>query len=222
MATRGRDRIESATTRLLRLLVPPLCPGCGRAADPALPVCAACVGELNRAPALRGDAPDGLADLVSCAPHEEVARRLLAAYKFRGIIALRSLISGYMIDLAGGWTDGPIVVPVPPSRLRRRLRGFDPVELLARDLAAGLDWPPPRTDLLVRHGAGRQRGRGRAGRVGSPPDIRALPAAAELGFHPVLLVDDVVTTGTTLAVTAAALLAAGSGPVRAITFTRRL
>ena len=206
---------------LARLLAPPLCVVCRRACEPAREICGDMHRELNAGPVLRHDPPDGVAAVVSCAPHDGVARQLLAAYKFRGMTGLAALIAGFMADLAAPGEEGLIVVPVPPSPFRRRLRGFDPVEPLSRGIVSVLPGAELGETLLLRRDRGRQRGRGRAGRVAAPPDIRAVPNMVP-PTRPVLLVDDVLTTGSTLAAAAGALGGAGSGPVRAITFTRRL
>lgn len=219
-ASRG-NQPASLPLRLGRLLLPPLCPGCGRALTAPL-LCGDCHRELNRAPVLRHDPPPGVAAIVSCAPHEGVARRVLVAYKFRGIMLLEDPIAGYMADLAGPPRPGMVVVPIPASPLRRRLRGFDPAARLATRIAGALEPARLDQDCLVRRGTGRQRGRGRAGRLGNPPDIRPVPGTRGPAGHPALLVDDVITTGATLAAAAAALKDAGSGPVFAVTFTRRL
>lgn len=213
----GKDRL----TRLLKLLVPPLCPGCGRAVNHSGPVCPACIRELNRAPVIRGDPPAGVSAIASCAGHEGVARRLLAAYKFRGLTSLQELISGYMTDLGSPESPGQVVIPIPAGAMRSRLRGRDPVEPLAADIVRGLAGATLRTDLLVRVGSGRQRGRGRVSRIGDPPDIRLTPAGSAGCRGRVLLVDDVITTGATLGAAATVLRDAGAGPVEAITFTRR-
>lgn len=194
--------------------------------------------ELNLAPAIRDQPPPGVSEVVSCAPHEGVARAVLAAFKFRRLVGLAPLIAGYMADLAGAGPSGTILVPVPAARARRRWRGFDPAAELAGEMSA----TDPRLDfaerVLVRHGSRRQRGRDRAARLGSPPEItvtggRLTPGApagsrgAPSGLPgtlagPMTLVDDVMTTGATLAACAEALAESGLGPVSAVTFTRRL
>jgi predicted amidophosphoribosyltransferase len=202
------------------VLVPPLCVVCRSGCDRAMPLCPQCVGELNRASVIRGSPPPGISLVVSCAPHEGVARALLAAFKFRRLTGLAPLIAGYMADQVFSGSPCPLVAPVPPAPGRRRWRGFDPAGELAGEIVrADTDCLLAR-DLLVRHGSARQRGRGREARLAAPPVIE--PAKSNLPAGPVTLVDDVLTTGATLTACAGALARAGAGPVSAVTFTRRL
>ena len=116
-----------------------------------------------------------------------------------------------------GWRP-PVLVPVPLHPARRRRRGFNQAAVLAEALArrTGLTV----TESLTRSGpAGTQVGRPRPERLAAPPGrIRAaghIPARA-------ILVDDVATTGATLAACAAALRARGALEVWAVTFARTL
>jgi len=209
--------------RISRLLVPARCPVCRSRLDPAGLVCGECMRSLNRNLVLRADPPEGIERIASCADHEGIARDLLAAFKFRHLTGLAGLIAGFMADAAGPFAETGLLVPVPPARLRTWFRGFDPVELLAGEVCriAGIRMPPGR--VLVRRGSGRQRGRNRDGRLADPPDIRAVSGAGGIiGGREILLLDDVMTTGATLATAAGALRQAGAASVSALTFTRTL
>lgn len=163
-----------------------------------------------------GAGPPGLDKAWSSASYEGVARDLVAALKFRRLLPVADLMAERIEWLAPTHLLSGTIVPVPPARSRMRRRGFDPAGELAGALAERLGAPP--RCCLERRGSGRQVGRRRAERIGHPPRIHAVAAAP----RSVLLVDDVLTTGATLAACARALRAAGSSRVVAVTFARRL
>jgi predicted amidophosphoribosyltransferase len=118
--------------------------------------------------------------------------------------------------LPAGTLDGAVLVPVPADPWRRRLRGVDHAALLATHVGR-LTGTPVRRALRRRGQAPRQSARRRRERtVAAGVESRGMtPSIA-------VLVDDVHTTGATLDACAAALVAAGSEEVRAVTFTRSL
>ena len=99
---------------------------------------------------------------------------------------------------------GSVVLPVPTTRKRRRVRGFDGVESLARRAAATAG---ARVTIALAHRAGgAQHGRSRRDRIAASG--RFVCDAAVAGSRVVLL-DDVCTTGSTLLDCAAAVREAG-------------
>ena len=165
---------------------------------------------------LEGAGPPGIDRAWSSAPHEGVARDVVAALKFRRLLPVAELIADRMQWLAPGVLLSGTIVPAPTARLRSVGRGFDPAVEIAQalKLKTGL----PLSACLTRRGGGRQVGKRRAERIGHPPVIQARGEAP----RSVLLVDDVLTTGATLSSCAQALRQAGSVRVAAITFSRRL
>lgn len=140
----------------------------------------------------------------------------MGALKFRGAVALADSMAALIVAAAPAERLRGTLVPVPLHATRRRRRGFNQAERLAHALGrrTGLDV----ADCLVRKGSRvRQVGRDRAARLAGPSgSVEAhgpVPARA-------VLVDDVMTTGATLAACAAALRGAGSEEVRALVFAR--
>lgn len=105
------------------------------------------------------------------------------------------------------WADSiDIVVPVPSHPIRRLRTGWSAAACLAEVVGGQLNRPT--SSLLHRHGLGRQTGRRRAER-------RKLPRSSFSCSHKVkrrrvLIVDDVVTTGTTLSRAAETVLRSGA------------
>jgi ComF family protein len=117
---------------------------------------------------------------------------------------------------AGGLLNGvEIVVPVPLHWRRRRRRGFNQAEALARNL--GL---PCRNALRRRRSTPSQTDLPAAERQRNVRDAFALRRGAEVNGRIVLIVDDVATTGATIEACARVLRAAGAQEVRALTAAR--
>ncbi len=204
--------------RVSKVVAPPFCWACGVDAEPG-PLCADCRAGLR----WLGPAPVVLRGLPVWAPvaYEGPARALVSGLKYRGAAGLAGPLAAQIAACAERGTFGPDValVPVPlhPARLRRR--GFNQAERLARALARRTG--APAVSCLRRRGpSARQVGRGRSERLAAAPvvePVRAarVPAAA-------LIVDDVVTTGATLAACAAALRATGTDVLGGLAYARTL
>jgi len=212
---------------LLDLLLPPHCPGCGRE---GVLLCAACEQPLLRrldepagaplgAPVAM---PDHLVQLEWCGTYSGSVREALHALKYRGE---RKLADPLAAVLAERWArvgvGAEIVTWVPVHPSRRRDRGFDQAEELARRLAARLGLPTNaclerRERTQAQHTLGQTE---RAGNVAGAFQVRS-DAQAVVEDRWLLLVDDILTTGVTLSACAAALLDAGALAVSAITVAR--
>jgi ComF family protein len=177
------------------------CAGCDA---PGAPICRTCRFALVS----RADtgAPQGVLVAV---PFSGRVRDVLLGFKYRNRRAIAGHLAGLLVNrLAASGRRVDVVTWAPTSARRRRERGFDQAELVARHVARQLGVPCRR--LLERDGAAApQTGRTRAGRLHGP-SFRAHP---HIPAGRVLLLDDVVTTGATLRTAAEVLRRAGAGEV---------
>jgi predicted amidophosphoribosyltransferase len=183
------------------------CPVCGR---PGGAPCGPCAAALRPPPRL--PPPPGVNACHSLLAYEGAGRELIARLKHRGN---RAALPGLAVAAAALVAHEPLdlVTWAPTTGRRRRARGFDQAELLARRVARHRRLPCRR--LLARAEGPAQTGRSAAERWRGPA-FRARRAAGGT----VLLVDDVVTTGATAAAAARALRSAGARRVVLLTLGR--
>ncbi len=156
----------------------------------------------------------GLNAAWSAGPYDGVARELVGALKFGARLGIARRVALAIAARAPADLLEGTIVPVPPAPLRRRWRGFDAAEAIAA--AVGRETGLAVSRCLRRSQGRRQVGRPRAERLARPPRV----TATRLAPPRAILVDDVLTTGATLAACARALRTAGAERVTAVTFAR--
>ena len=219
--------LGSAVDRALDLAFPAICPGCREEGDP---LCARCLQTLDphlRRPAgvpigMPGDVPAPLVQLEWVAPYGTLLRRAIHALKYGGEQRLARPLGRLVAErwrIAG--RGGQLLVPVPIHRDRRRERGYDQAELVARAVGRTLGLPVVGA-IERRRATARQFALDRTERRGNVEGAFGVPAphAAAVADRWVVLVDDVVTTGATLSACAAALRASGALAVSAVAIAR--
>lgn len=164
-------------------------------------------------PAGPAPVPDRLDVCRSLLVYEGSARAVITRLKYRNDRAALSWLADGMAGLLLP-PPGAVVTWAPTVAQRRRKRGFDQAELLA--LAFARRWRAPCAPLLVRRGGSAQTGRSRGERRVNP----VLAARASPGRSSVVVIDDVVTTGSTLNAAAAALRGTGVTWIGAVTAAR--
>lgn len=238
----ARRLARACAHHVLELLSPTRCAACER---PGRLICDACLDAMVRidprescrycgAPAGRlvcteCDMEPGAHDRCLAATVFEVApARIVRAYKDGGERRLAREIASVLAraaidaercapDRYGGLltsTDAIVFVPVTAQAYRRR--GFDHMEAIVRELAEMVGLPVH--DALVKHGAADQRVFTREERWAAGRG--AYEVVEPVGDMRLLLIDDVITTGSTLNAAASALVDAGAEHVDALAFAR--
>lgn len=238
--------LGAAGARVLDRLLPPACAVCRATVPAGPPLCGVCESLLPEVPrprcgrcgapstspldaercAICDGWPEPLRAAASAFLHAPPADALVTGLKYRGWTALAPRMAGHMVDparrLARAAGVSPVLLAVPLDPRGARRRGFNQAALLADGLAEATGWPRHTGGLARRSTRRRQAELGRAERMAN---VRAacyweprVPVPAE----PMLLVDDVLTTGATAAAGAAAIEAAGGRCIGLVTFARSL
>jgi ComF family protein len=199
-----RERVADALADAVALLLPVACAGCD---EPDRALCASCRSALGPRP--RRTMTDDIV-IVSGLDFDGVAARVIRALKEDGRTSLaNALAPALTAAVAAFGHSGAVVVPVPTSRAAYRRRGYRVPETVAA--RAGI--PVARLLRLTRRTAD-QRGLDRDGRRRNVAG--SMRASRAQGLR-VLLLDDVVTTGATLAEAARALREGGAEVLGAVT-----
>ena len=234
--------LSVAWRRTLDMVFPPRCVGCRsfgsflcshclaimpRAQPPRCPVCWMPVLSPAEGPgaggACRRCRRQPFAFEAARCPfiYDGAAREAVHALKYQGVSAIAEVMARAMAECLDEWKPpAAALLPVPLTGARRRSRGYNQSEMLARELSR-LSGLPVATGILVRRRAAQPQAR-----AADEPARRANVADAfavrrrSSPVGPLLLVDDVMTSGATLDACARALRGAGYGPVYALTFAR--
>lgn len=146
--------------------------------------------------------------------NDPIVRDTIAAFKYHGVYQLAPLLAAPLARLVASASlpTHTIVVPVPLSRSRKRERGFNQAELIAKNL--GL---PIGTQSLVRvlQRSPQAHTESRGERFRNVENAFEIHNASLISGRSILLVDDVVTTGATLTAAARVLKEAGAEKISA-------
>ncbi|MFH9722463.1 ComF family protein [Streptomyces sp. NPDC017254] len=206
------------------LVLPVACGGCGRPRTELCPSCAAVLtGATEGARGARrvrpSPEPAGLPVVHAVAPYDAAVRELLLAHKERGALGLARPLGGALavaVEAAAGPVEGSaarplLLVPVPSSRRSVRARGHDPTRRVALAAAARLRSTGRRARVVPvlrqRRYVADQAGLGARGRLANLSGaLEVVPGGGRLlGAGRVVLVDDLMTTGASLAEAARAV-----------------
>jgi ComF family protein len=173
------------------------------------------VSELGRCMQCRNGDPRDFDRIIGLYPYRGVYRGLLGAYKFGRNLALGHFFAERIGETLAQIPDlrRPALVPVPPRPGKLHRTGWDQVEYLARLLEKKGEPFPPVRRCLRRLPSGVQKELGREQRR---HNLRGKIAVRKGAPETAILLDDVVTTGSTMDACAAALKAEGAQKVLGI------
>lgn len=190
--------------------VTPRCAGCGLNLDtpPVCPDCSARPPAFDRI----------IAAFDYCAPGDFLIHRLKVERRFTDARMLGQMLADRVQHAWPGMPDDVVLVPVPSSSQAIRRRGFNPAAEVARVLARRLE-RPLRPDVLRRIRDGhKQATLDRETRLMSTS--RLYDVAADVRGVRIVVVDDVMTTGSTLHSIAVLLKRAGALSVHGVVLAR--
>ena len=231
--------IRPALGFVVDFALPPRCAGCGVIVDQVHSFCATCwtgiqfLGDSGCGscglPLEATDAgqcaaclarPPRIARIRAAVAYDELARSVAIRLKYGRKVALARTMARFMAPLVDPGDGRAVLVPVPLHRSRIWGRGFNQSAFVARELAriTGLDWSPGalariRRTPPLKGMSGRERRRTVAGA------FRVRDQSAVRG-RTVVLVDDVLTSGSTANACARALTKGGAARVELVSWAR--
>ncbi|HEX4771105.1 MAG TPA: ComF family protein [Bryobacteraceae bacterium] len=151
--------------------------------------------------------------------YDDVLRKLIHIFKYSKVETLAGPLSGFLVQVLPIDARFDAVVPMPMHWRKRRQRGFNQAELLARPIARRYGLPVS-TNLRRTRYTEAQAGLGQTDRQENLKGSFEVKSPGQLAGKHVLLIDDVFTTGATLRAAARALKAAGVSRVSGLTLAR--
>lgn len=206
---------------LINLLFPPKCPFCGKVLD-AVGICPACEKTLPWVTEEQVSFTEK--DLTCAAPlwYEGAVREALLRFKFRGGSALAEPLGEVLARCAAEQFSGEFdtVTWVPVSRKRLKKRGYDQSRLLAEAACRHWDTKPVQLLVKVQDNPAQSGLQGEAARRANVLGVYDPVDTDAIRDRHVLLIDDIHTTGATLAECARVLRDNGAASVLCLTAAR--
>jgi ComF family protein len=227
------DVWSSFTQSAVDIVYPKRCAGCGRRGawvcgeciaryQPfAKPWCDRCGVPKAGQRCQCASTPPGLRRIRSYGPFDGWLREAILQFKYEAEWGRAEHLSPLLSSLVADLGDVEALVPVPLHPARLRQRGFNQSYLLAKHLGSLMKVPVEEPLVRTRRTQAQARLKG-IDRAANVADAFAVPVAEQVKDRVIVLIDDVVTTGSTLAACATVLRTAGAGSISAVTVAREL
>lgn len=152
--------------------------------------------------------------------YKGLSKDLVQMLKFKRVKNASVVIANTLVELIPKSTDSQIIVAIPTASSRRRQRGYDQSILIAKHISklTGLSYQ----QFLKRMGQSRQVGTKKSIRQLQMKDAFRVIKSNELVNSRIILIDDVITTGSTLESAAKVLKKAGAKSIDAVVFAKAI
>lgn len=231
--------LRATGRRLIDFALPPRCAGCGTIVDELDGFCADCWPRLEflgkggcetcGIPLEATDAetcgacsarPPRIDRTRAAVAYDEIPRAIAIRLKYGRKVALARTMARYIAPLAEEERESRLLVPVPLHRSRLWNRGFNQSALIARSLSRRLGIASDPFALIRTRKTPPLKGMSIAQRRRAVAGAFAVPDAARVKGKTVILVDDVLTSGSTADACAKALRRAGAARIELLAWAR--
>ena len=233
------DVLRSIARWVLDFALPPRCPACGTIVGDLHSFCTDCwkgiefLGDSGCGtcglPLQATDAglcgaclaqPPVIARSRAAVAYDDLSRGLAIRLKHGRKVAIARTMARYMGPLVERDSPRPMLVPVPLHRIRLWRRGFNQSALVARELSRRLEIEMDPFALRRVKRTPPLKGMSRHQRHKAVTGAFRVPDKAAVAGRTVILVDDVLTTGSTAEACARTLKRAGAARVELISWAR--
>lgn len=152
--------------------------------------------------------------------YDELPRSIALRLKYGRKVALARTMARYMVPLRGDWDEDTLIMPVPLHRWRLWSRGFNQSALVAKELSR--NWQLPAEQFLLRRVKRTRplKGMSHTQRRRAVAGAFAVTDANRVKGRTVVLIDDVLTSGSTSEACAKVLRRAGASRIELICWAR--
>jgi len=210
-----KHELTSIVNGSLNLLFPRNCYACQERIDQGW-ICTKCLGELKVGVRFGGAILPPLESVNAVWHYDGAVRAAIDDWKFSHLaqLGIHIIENAFTDEWLQEYAAGPFdaIVRIPPHSFHLRERGFDPVHQITKFVSAKTG-VPEKPILLRKHAVKPQVASSLQDRVRNVRGIFSVRDSIECS---ILLIDDVITTGSTLREAAKALLANGANRVCAI------
>ncbi len=231
--------VRTIAKQVLDFALPPRCPGCGLIVDQVHSFCSDCwtgITFLGDGGCVSCGLPLEATDAETCAvclakppriqrtrsavAYDELSRSVAMRLKYGRKVGLARTMARYMAPLVSPAAPDALFVPVPLHRGRLWQRGFNQSALVARELSRATGLPADARLLRRVKRTPPLKGLSLVQRRRTVAGAFALDASADVKGRTVILVDDVVTTGSTANACARVLRRAGASRIELVSWAR--